>query len=164
MNLDNFQKDIANLGAGLAEGLVRLQYGSYSERHPTLGRMLTCPLCHRRRRQMPDAPCCTSTYLVTHDSWAGRDMRRKLRHRRHSNELLHQVHDMGIALQDENFRHATQSLVEGMPPFHRPSKKIGLADIPAFAEKVVLHARKKLAHAKRKQQQTARRINFGLIP
>lgn len=34
------------------------KYGSFSQRNPTLGRMIRCEFCRKKRRQNAEIPCC----------------------------------------------------------------------------------------------------------
>jgi hypothetical protein len=73
------------------------------------------------------------------------------------------MHDLTLELQNEAARNTTQLLLEGLLPFHEPVKLIGMADVPAFAERVILNIQRHKRHVKRDQQKLSRRINWGLV-
>lgn len=204
MDLSALQRDIAEVGAALTEGLERLQYGSYADRHPSLGKMRTCPHCHKRRFEFSEVRCCNAghatsqrAYDVLHDvkgissprpdergygpttrhekgfyqepceprvnkAMLPKKFMKQLMHKRHSNVKRHQIHDLALELQSEEFRNTTQLLLEGLPGFYEPIQSVAISSIPSYAERVLRTIRKSVARRKRKQQQLARRINFGL--
>lgn len=178
VDLKKYYKDLQFMSEALGEGIERLRHGSFSERHPHLGKMIHCPICHRRRREFPKIPCCTGGHAVTKRAWEAekgfyqaeceprvvenifsKSVMRKFTHKRHGNLLAKQVHDMALALQDENFRNTTQILLEGLPGFWTPENGIEISHIPVFAERVVRNIRKEKAKRKRDIQRKSRRIN-----
>lgn len=58
-----FAKDFAYLETGVVYAAWLLQHGSYADRNPHLGKMVTCPVCHRRHRQA--LLCCEPHYATT---------------------------------------------------------------------------------------------------
>ena len=180
MNLTDLTKHISEMTEGTSEGIARQKYGSYADRNPSLGKMKTCPACHQRRREFALEPCCNPSHVAVISEEAS--IKKAARHflkKHHSNKTRHQLHDLGIALKDkilveadpekkieevrdQSFRDTTQLLAEGLPGFWTPPNDIPESHIPSFAEKVLLMERKAKARQKRKQQQDARRINFGL--
>lgn len=68
--MTNFQRDIAYINQLMAEGLQTLLRGSYADRHPGQGRMVKCPLCGRRRRELPLEPCCNTEHATTQRAWS----------------------------------------------------------------------------------------------
>lgn len=178
MNIDlsDFKREIAFLNAELADGIARLHKGSYSDRHPGLGKMINCPLCGHRRREVPEIPCCNSMFFVVADEGAvRRQFMKKILHKRHSNKLRHQIHDMALAMTGqkyenekdteqsaanaEKFRITTQLMLEGLEGFHDPKTLIPLHGAPNLAERVIKNIRKHKANKKRKMQKESRRIN-----
>jgi len=157
----NLQKQISEMSAGVAEGVARQKYGSYSERNPLLGKMMTCQFCHARRRQFALDACCNPVQTAVVSDGPKHTIK-KFTHKRHSNKTRHQLHDLGIALKDEAYRNSTHLLLDGLPGFWTPANEIPESHIPSMAEKVLTIERKHKARQKRKQQQDARRINFGL--
>jgi hypothetical protein len=213
VDLTPFVRQISDLNASVAESVDILRFGSYADRYPGLGRMVSCPLCGRRRRELPLYPCCTSAHATTqrvwgetHDVRGTRDERpdkgfgprtrhekhfhqaphqewnaekevmesmprvnpekagfhnflKRIQHKRHSNKLRHQIHDMALLLQNEEARNTTQFLLEGLPGFWEPTKGIDLGHIPQFAQRVVKNIRLCAANKKREQQKISRKAN-----
>ena len=69
MDMSGFQKDIAELGAALAEGLEAQVFGSWSKRNPAAGKMMTCPFCRARRREFAAERCCNAAHTSTKRAW-----------------------------------------------------------------------------------------------
>lgn len=57
-----FGKDFAYIEQGVEYAAWLLTHGSYADRNPHLGRMVTCPVCRRRHRQA--LPCCLPKYAT----------------------------------------------------------------------------------------------------
>jgi|SRR5579859_4426690 len=70
MDLSNFQREVTYINEMMAEGLYVLHFGSYADRHPGLGKMVKCPLCGRRRREVPLVPCCNTSHATTQRAWS----------------------------------------------------------------------------------------------
>ena len=157
-----FQKDLSDLSAALKQGLETQVFGSFAERNPALGKMITCPFCKTRRRQAAETPCCNVSYTKTVDAMLPKSAIKRFKHKRHSNKFRKLVHDMALALQDETARNTTQERLEGLQGFYSPQKSVPPQAVPAFAERVVRSIRKHKSNQKRKQQQQARKINFGM--
>jgi hypothetical protein len=228
LDLANFQREIAYLNETLANGIQILQYGSYADRHPGLGKMVKCSMCGRRRREVPLESCCHTAFATTQRIWTeghsvrgiflnegvgkgfgprtrhekgfhqlewkewdekakdyipkprmneavvGRSFFRRMRHRRHSNLLRHQIHDMILAISGrhyedaeetkksleaaEQFRNTTHFLLEGLLGFHEP-KELPIQHIPNLAERVVRNIHKQKSIKKKNQQKLSRKIN-----
>ena len=62
-------REISDLGAWMSQAMERVVYGSYSDRTPHLGKMRTCPHCHRRRREFGviEDPCCNPSHAKSVD-------------------------------------------------------------------------------------------------
>ena len=209
MDLSIFQRDISEISASLSEGLERLQYGSYSERNPGMGKMRTCPFCRKRRFEFSNERCCNASHATSkraydpeHDvrgkrlsdrtergfgpatrhekgfyqepceprvsEFSIKKFVKKLNHSqpaptnmgRH-NRLL--TYNLLKDMKSDEFRNTMQLLLEGLPGFHEPTKPVDIASAPSFAEKVIVAGRKAKSRRRRKAQQLARRINFGLV-
>lgn len=174
-------RDLSDLAAAGTHGIALLKYGSFADRNPGLGPMKRCPHCHQRRRMFTTITCCNASHATNKRAWSPEEgfhqqlceprvaeaalpagFMKRLLHKKHSNKLRHQIHDMALGLQNEAFRNTTQLLLEGLPGFHTPQRPVDLASIPAYAERVVRTIRKGKAHRKRTQQQESRQINRGL--
>lgn len=70
IDLSNFQRDAAYLNEITAEGIYALQFGSYADRNPGQGKMVKCPLCGRRRREVPLTPCCNTSHATTQRAYS----------------------------------------------------------------------------------------------
>lgn len=65
----NFSKELSNLHAAVQKAADTMLYGSYSERHPGLGKMIRCPHCGFRRR-LNQLGCCNPQYATTQRAWS----------------------------------------------------------------------------------------------
>lgn len=157
----NLEKQISDITAGTSEAIARQKYGSFSDRNPALGPMKTCMFCHVRRRQFALDACCNPTHIAVVADMS-KHVAKKFMHKRHSSKTRKQLHDLSVELKDEVYRNTTQLLLEGLPGFWTPPNEIPESHIPSFAEKVLNIERKYKRRQKRKQQQYARKINFGL--
>lgn len=70
IDLDNFKREAVYLNELMAEGVYTLQFGSYADRHPGLGKMVKCHLCGRRRREIPLSPCCNTGHATTQRAYS----------------------------------------------------------------------------------------------
>lgn len=59
-----FAKDLSNLFALVSWATEMQRHGSYSDRHPNLGKMRRCPHCGIRRREFGQR-CCHAAYTRT---------------------------------------------------------------------------------------------------
>lgn len=181
MELTKFAKDISYMAEALGDGAERLLHGSYSDRHPHLGRMWKCPFCGNRRREFQSNPCCTVEWIIRHENMFGKSLVRRMRHRRHSNHIQKKIHDLVHDLSDETkfveskdddgnivahtfeinkkeYRKQLRDRYEGLAGFWTP-KELELAHIPNFAEKVVNTQREQKSKSERQQQKLSRKIN-----
>jgi hypothetical protein len=158
MDLSTFQKDIAELGAALAQGLEAQVFGSFSDRNPGLGQMKTCPFCHVRRREFATEKCCNAAHATTQRAWDeekgfyqaecpprvveapfGKSVIKKMLHKRHGQNRDWHRREITRRMQ-EDF-HFVETAARAM--FSRPClkwvdiKKMlpDATGIPAFAEK-----------------------------
>jgi hypothetical protein len=179
LDLSVIQKDLSRIEEALSEGLSRLKYGSFSDRTPHLGKMRTCVHCHKRSREFSPERCCDPVHtseirdrkvegvvkIACQPRTAEFSMKKlikKMEAKHHSNKRRKFEHDLALELQDETRREITNNVLRGLPGFHEPSRSVGLADIPAFAQEVRVSIAKHRSNRRRKAQQDARRINFGL--
>lgn len=58
------QRELDQLGGMVDQAAYLRKYGSFSQRNPSLGKMINCPLCELRHRQT-EQNCCNTTYLKT---------------------------------------------------------------------------------------------------
>jgi hypothetical protein len=170
MDFSIFQKDIAELGAGLAQGLEAQVFGSWSDRNPGAGKMRTCPLCRARRREFGTEKCCNTAHATSKRAWTSelgfhqepceprvtqeisKSMIKKMLHKRHGQNRDWHRREMTRRMQ-EDF-HFVESA--GREMFSRPCLKWvdiqkmlpDAAGIPAFAEKYLTWKSSK-ARAKR---------------
>lgn len=96
---------------------------------------------------MPTETCCNSTFSkVVDESAIRKQFMKKLLHKRHSNKLRHQIHDMALAMTGqkyenekdteqsatnaEEFRITTQIMLEGLEGLHDPKTLVPLHGIP----------------------------------
>jgi len=179
MDLSRFVRQISEMNAQVAKTIDIMRFGSYAERHPMQGKMVNCPLCGRRRRELPLTPCCNTAHATTQRAWspekgfyqaeclprvneenAGiKNLVKRFKHKRHSNKLRKQVHDLSIALQNDEYRNTTQYLLEGLPGFWEPQQGISLGHIPSFAERVVRNIRRSKADKKDAMAKQSRKEN-----
>ena len=179
MNLETIQRDIADLSAAVTEGMGRIQYGSYSERTPHLGKMKTCPFCHKRKREFDvENVCCNASHATSQRAWDAergfyqescspriaesnlKKLVKKMQHKKHSNKKRNQIHDLTLLFQGDSkiLEHAVRDMCGAL-------KSSGVVDlpgptaIPAFAEKYWGWTQARKAKALRKMQKKSRRIN-----
>jgi hypothetical protein len=176
MDISVFQRDISDLAAALKQGLEAQLFGSFSERNPGLGRMMTCPHCHTRRRQFATEKCCNASHATTMRAWSeekgfyqeacaprvveapmAKWFFKKFRHKRHGQSRAWKIRQMAQRMQaDFHFLEFAAEVMHTTIP--KPEH------IPAFAEKYYHWQAAQIVKRQRKQQDTSRRINLGLLP
>jgi hypothetical protein len=175
MDLSSIQRDIAEVGAAASEGLERLQYGSYAERHPALGKYRTCPFCRQRRFEFSPDRCCNASHATSKRAWSDelgfyqepceprvveamlpKAFMKKLLHKRHGQSRQWKIRALVARMQANKFL-----VIDAAIQMH--VKPPDIASIPAFGEKYWLWLQKRVVRQQRKAQQLARRVNFGLI-
>lgn len=178
-------KDLSNLSTVVNWAQDMLLHGSFSDRRPDLGKMFTCPFCHRRRRQ-GDEKCCNARpattvrayteadgfhqipYMVWDDTnkeyvhaerenvnIIGKSFLKRLTHKKHGQNRVHAMKFLSARFQ-ENQELLEASALEMRVPV--PAKE----HIPAFAEKYFVWKENQEQRRYRRQQKVSRRINFGL--
>lgn len=156
MNFDYLQKDIAELGAALTQGLEAQVFGSWSDRNPSAGKMRTCPLCHARRREFAEK-CCNTAHAASKRAWTpelgfhqepceprvteviSKSMIKKMLHKRHGqNRDWHRRQITARMQEDFHFVESAVLEMHSRPCLKRAEclKKFTptAAGIPAFAE------------------------------
>lgn len=116
--------------------------GSFSERNPTLGKMVRCPYCNRRRRQN-DEQCCNPTYVVVNKADMPRSFyakKRKIPRLRRNRPPLFEIHQKLVEM-------------EARPEYHEYD------GITGVVEAQIVNRKKSAAKVKRKQQRLSRKIN-----
>jgi hypothetical protein len=170
-----FAKDLSMVAAGVARAVDMIRYGSYSDRHPDLGRMVRCPFCRRRHRINARTNCCNSKFATTkraYDPEKGfhqvevservapeatipKKWIRRAMHKRHGQNRFFEVKDLIARLQRDT--ELLQALANEM---NVPVPK--MQDIPTFAGKYIGWERKRLVRFENRRAKVARRINKGL--
>lgn len=167
-----FAKDLSNLFTLVAWAANTQIHGTYSMRHPNLGKMRKCPHCGKRRREF-GARCCNVTYTktmkkrdpekgiieievperVTDAIISKAALKRMLSGRgRQYGRFAHPIAQQAKLFQesDELVKAAAKEMHVIVPkPEH----------IPAFAEKYWLWKRERSSRAVRRQQRRSRAIN-----
>lgn len=175
MNYEPLQRDIAELGAALAQGLDAQRFGSFSARNPGLGKMTRCIYCHARRREFATEKCCNARHAATQRAWDaeqgfhqmecpprviespfGKSTIRKMLHKRHGQNKNWHRRMLTVRMQQD------VHLVEkaAMDMFARPCRKWAdilkliptAAGIPAFAEQYYTWLQKQESRRARKQR------------
>lgn len=169
MNLpEQVKKDLLVLSSAVDKA-AESRVGTFSERNPILGRMVTCPFCRRRRRAKALTPCCNARYVVESKSFIPKiKARRNPRLTRHRpplfllRQLLLEVENSpapmmtASVLQDDY-----EGQVHGPDSKwgHTPQETIKMEHLASFMEKVVIRKLKQKAKKKRDQQKRSRKIN-----
>jgi len=60
MDLSRFVRQHSKMNASIAKAVDIMRFGSYSDRHPALGKMRKCQDCGRRSREFGEK-CCNAT-------------------------------------------------------------------------------------------------------
>ena len=175
-------REISDLGAWMSQAMERVVYGSYSERTPHLGKMRTCPHCHRRRREFGviEEPCCNPSHAKSVDridaetgkhyqaeceprvtDISTKKLVKRFTAKHHSNKKRKQIHDLSLEFQNAQARNTTQLLLEGLVGFHTPIREVDIASIPSFSEKVLVAGRKARARTLRNISKLSRKRNRG---
>lgn len=116
--------------------------GSFSQRNPTLGKMVKCPFCGRRRRQ-DQLVCCNPKYIAT--NLADQPRSSVSKHRKNPRLSRHRpplflVHQLLVEKESQ------ENYVE-------------IEGISGIVEAQVMRGRRARTKQKRDQQKLSRRIN-----
>lgn len=175
--------DLANLSAlgAWTEDIQR--NGNFSARRPDYGPMWRCPKCLRRHRVAgPRAYCSNTEYAHTKRAWdkelgfhqvetdgprmvdllIPKSMLKKLKHKRHGQNLLSKIRRVTLLLQSDEaaLKAAIAEIREAKP--HLPAE-VDKAGIPAFTEMYVRWKWAQVVKKEHRQQSVSRRINRGLL-
>lgn len=169
MNVDleqvrkTFAKDLNQLAVGVKLAAEALLYGSYSARHPHLGKMVRCPYCRRRRRLNEAVSCCNPTYSKALPAVLPKSIIKRIMHKRHGqNRQWHIRQLIHLMQQDyELVKHCAEVMQVKAPSPH---------DVPSFAEKYwtwkqkhIVRAERRRANAtkkQRRQHESMGRVSF----
>lgn len=177
----HFQKEHVDFGEVAKEIERRKLFGSFSDRRPDLGKMITCPFCRRRRRQFED-PCCTPSYATTVNGkdcsprvveGLSKKFMKRFTHKRHGQSRKFQIrHLIKLFQESQNIEIVIPAKTAEEKPttvkttvaaqvaaltMHVPVPR--LESIPSFAEKYYLWKQERLAKFERKQARRMRKIN-----
>jgi hypothetical protein len=144
------QKELDLLNAVISRGVQIIESGSFSQRNPLLGKMVTCPLCRRRKRQFDPLPCCSSRLLTPAD---GVEIGKK---------YAEPSEKVRPAIRRKNPR-----LTRNNPPFFLIHQRlvelekegVNYDGLSGIVEAQIVRARKEAARKRRNQQKLSRRIN-----
>lgn len=171
----NFAKDLNNLHVLVAWAADQQLRGSFSDRRPDLGKMLTCPSCHTRRRQ-GGKKCCNSAYAKTQRAWDAeqgfhfveceerasnnffpKHFMKKLMHKKHGQNKTFKIRQLSARFQENTklLEAAIAEMQERWPLLKMPEP----AHIPAFAERYWLWKQTLEVGRQKAQQKLSRRIN-----
>ena len=179
-------KELETLVAAVDITAKRRIYGSFSQRNPHLGKMVTCIHCHTRHREHGEIPCCTATLVHANENTVPRSAFARRRRNAHHSQRTLVVHQLYLKLlpeplpEEKDFDtpaeytaalNAVQKvndaktghierLQEAMGDFS--GSQIASEHVVNFAERVILRNRARADKFRRKQQSVARRVNFGL--
>lgn len=181
IDLNDIAKEVSLLGEVLTAGLSRMKYGSYRDRNPHLGRLRTCPNCHKRTYEFGTDSCCSAEF-ATHirdrkvegiayldcapreAEFSMKKLQKKMRsHMRpgYGTRWGKEIYDTAISFQEEKNRQFANLLLRGLAGFHEPQRNVELAHIPSFASEVVAARKKGEANRKRNTLKLSRKINRG---
>lgn len=157
-------KDLSNL-ITLVNWAEDMQIrGSFSERHPNLGKMRNCLKCGRRRREFGPT-CCNTAYAKDKkgkecpermiDAMFSKSFMKRFTHKRHGQNRNFKISELIRRFQENE--ELLESAVTEMQ-----CKKPDLAGIPAFAEKYWYWKAKLQSRRIKNQQKESRRINANL--
>jgi hypothetical protein len=149
-----FAKDLSNLFTLVAWATDMQRHGSYSDRHPNLGKMRRCPHCGIRRREFGPR-CCNAEFSTTTDVVVSKSVIKRLMKKKHGQTRAFKIRELTKRMQKDE-------LLRGRACFQMHLKMPGIADIPSFAEKFFYWLEERQAKKIRRQQDHSRRINVGL--
>jgi hypothetical protein len=172
------QQTLASLQAGVAKA-AEARSGTYSERNPLLGKMVTCPYCRHRVRQNAQAPHCNPKLIVpaidinadgneipAQPKIKGRKNPRLTRHRPPLFLMPQILLDLEsepelLALRVAVIQDDVEGQVHGKNSKwgHTPQKEIAPHHLASFIEKVVTRKIKLSAKRIRKIKKESRRRN-----
>lgn len=164
-----FAKDLSNLFALVAWATDMQRHGSYSDRHPNLGKMRKCPHCGKRRREFGQR-CCNAAYSktmkvrtpegliekevperVTASIISKKVIKKIIRKKHGQNKHFH------VRQQNFLFQHDHLLLEAAAKEMH--VKVPEPAAVPSFAEKYWFWKQERLDRRVRRQQRASRAIN-----
>lgn len=168
-----FAKDLSNLFTLVAWATSVQLHGSYSDRHPNLGKMRKCPHCGKRRREFGQR-CCNAKYSTTRRVWdeengfqqeecpervtaaiISKKIIKNIIRKKHGQTRQFKIRELTKRLQgSETFLEETASQMCVPKP--------GVAAIPPFSEKYFYWLQERRDKKVRRQQDRSRRINVGL--
>jgi hypothetical protein len=115
------------------------KYGSFSERNPTAGKMVTCKFCKKRQRAI-DPPCCNANVIPGTEHASAREKGRKNPRLSRNKPPLLEVHDKLLQL-------------ERSPDFQEYEGVAGVV------EAAITRRKKSKAKKRRQQQKKSRKLN-----
>lgn len=176
MSLEQTRLILTNLVDATAKARLT---GSFSERHPMLGKMVTCPFCHKRRRLLSDVPCCNARYATTQRAYSDElgfhqvpcdvrvtnarvpHTRRRMQSHTHAEgqrsiSTVNVIHQRAIEFREH------PEMLQAAKEEMQYSGPTDMGSILVFAEKYSDWRERNEIRRKRNAQKQARRINFGL--
>ena len=172
----NFAKDLNNMLVMVGQA-VETERGSYSDRHPNLGKMMRCSFCGTRRRQ-GTPKCCNAEYAKTQRAWDAeqglhqtecdervianffpKSFLKRVVHKRHGQNRFFKVRQLAKRFaEDEKLLHfAVAELRERWPLTKTPEPPA----IPAFAERYFRWQQTRIVKAQKIRARESRKINRG---
>jgi hypothetical protein len=141
------------------EKAAQARLGSFTQRNPLLGKMMTCRFCKRRRRTNAQEPCCNAKYLIQHESAPHIKQRKNPRLSRNRPPLF-QMRQVLLELEDEPLLIGPlQDSIEGLKGFHTPQKEVRMEHLATFVERMIIRTRKQKAKKYRDRQKLSRKVN-----
>lgn len=125
----------------LVQGAAEASEGSFAARNPTLGKMVRCPHCNRRRREQEI--CCNPKYRVTNAATMPRSAfakKRKIPRLSRNRPPLFEIHQRLVEM-------------EAKSEYHEYSGVSGVV------EQQIKRRKRAVARKKRHQQKRSRRVN-----
>jgi hypothetical protein len=167
-----FAKDLSNVVALVAWATEMQRTGSYSDRHPNLGKMRKCHQCGTRRREF-GSKCCNTKYATTRRAWTpeegfhmeecpervtsaivSKSFLKRFLHKKHGQSRQFKIRQLIYRFQHD------QSLVEAAAKeMHVPVPEP--AHVPAFGEKFWLWKNEMCDRIVRNRQKESRRLNHA---
>jgi len=165
-----FAKDLSNLFALVSWATDMQRRGSYSQRHPNLGKMRRCPHCGKRRREFGNR-CCNTKPSTTRRVWSeeqgfyqmevperttdvaiSKSVIKRLLKKKHGQSKVFKIKEQTLIFQRNPLilEFAAKEMHVKVPEF---------AHIPPFSEKYWFWKQEQKDRKDRKRQRESRRVN-----
>jgi hypothetical protein len=163
-------------------------HGTVAQRRPDLGKMVSCPHCHARRRQYGEK-CCNPTYATTKRAWDAeqgfhqmeceervsanffpKSFVKKLTHKHHGQSRAFKMRQLSYRFQHEPafLAAAVKEMQCGQPILNESEVRTHFSvpaseHVPAFAERYFNWKSAQKARAERLRTRESRKINRGIV-